>query len=70
MKVIAQIWKYFNGRKTLIGAVVYFLAIQAKANGLVDDSVLGNIDNNVQTLATILTLLGLGHKGVKLIRSK
>lgn len=59
---MGNIWNYFNGKKTTIAAIIY-LANQ------VSRVASGEPIDPAETVASIMAILGLGHKYLK-IKSK
>ena len=69
MKYISSTWDFLNGKKTVIGTVLFFAGVQAQNFGLVDTGLLKELDTYAEQIGTILLLLGLGHKTLKAVRN-
>ncbi len=67
MNKIKSILDYLNGKKTLIGTLLFFVAIQAQQYGLVNTDLLKSLDSYAQQIATVIAVIGLMHKGVKVV---
>lgn len=61
MKFLEQVWDWFDGRKTKIGALVFFVATVFNQVGWVDATALDAWNK----VAEVLVALGLGHKLAK-----
>ena len=63
MKAITGVSNYFNGKKTMIGLVLYFILGGSLQIGLIDQAMFDSISQFAQAAVGI----GLLHKGYKAV---
>ena len=66
MNYLKTLWSWLDGRKTVFGAILFFIAQILDTNSLVDVDTL----NTLQAIAALVTGTGLTHKVVKMRNGK
>ncbi len=67
INLLRTLWTFLNGKKTLIGTLIFFFAVEFQQAGLVNMDLLHQIDMDVTILGTLVTALGITHKMIKFL---